>query len=102
MYRDCFLITSIFLVIYSVNNMVFSGGLLLRLDLLLRKSIRYNHHTQNYEGSLFEGIIPTGLKINKKPAFQPISGNFHQQWDSFIRHGKKAGKFITRRIRKSN
>ena len=56
--------------------MAFSGGLLSRFDLLLQKSVRYNHHKQNYERSLFEGIIPTGLKINKKPAFQPISGNF--------------------------
>ena len=79
MYKDYFLITSIFLVTYSVNGMIFSGGLLPQLDLLLQKSIRYNHHKQNYERSLFEGIIPTGLKINKKPAFQPISGNFHQQ-----------------------
>ena len=45
--------------------MVFSGGLLSGLDLLLQKSIRFNHHKQNYERSLFEGIIPTGLKINK-------------------------------------
>ena len=61
--------------------MAFSGGLLSRFDFLLRKSVRYNHHKQNYEGSLFEGIIPKGLKINKKPAFQPISGNFYQQWN---------------------
>ena len=84
MYKDYFLITSIFLVIYSVNGMVFSGGLLSRLDLLLQKSIRYNHHKQNYERSLFEGIIPTGLKINKKPTFQPISGNFYQQWNTVL------------------
>ena len=63
--------------------MVFSGGLLTRLDLLLQKSIRYNHHKQNYERSLFEEIIPTGLKINKKPAFQPISGNFYQ-WNTVL------------------
>ena len=36
---------------------------------LLQKSIRYNHHKQNYERSLFEGIIATGLKINKKQRF---------------------------------
>ena len=61
--------------------MVFSGTFLSRLDLLLQKSIRYNHHKQNYERSLLEGIIATGLKINKKPAFQPISGNFYQHWN---------------------
>ena len=64
--------------------MVFNGGLLSQLDLLLQKSIRYNHHKQNYERSLFEGIIATGLKINKKPAFQPISGNFYQKWNTVL------------------
>ena len=49
--------------------MVFSGGLLSGLDLLLQKSIRFNHHKQNYERSLFEGIIPTGLKINENERF---------------------------------
>ena len=47
MYKDYFLITSIFLVIYSVNGMVFSVRLFSRLDLLLQKSVRYNHHKQN-------------------------------------------------------
>ena len=61
--------------------MVFSGGLLSRLDLLLQKSIRYNHHKQNYEGRVFEGIIPAGLK---KTAFQPISSNFYQQWNTVL------------------
>ena len=54
------------------------------LDLILQKSIRHNHHKQNYERSLFEGIIATGLKTNKKPAFQPISGNFYQQWNTVL------------------
>ena len=49
--------------------MAFSGGLLSRMNLLLKNSIRYNHHKQNYERSLFEGIIPKGLKINNKPGF---------------------------------
>ena len=40
MYKDYFFITSNVLVIYSVNGMVFSGGLLLRLDLLLKTSLR--------------------------------------------------------------
>ena len=63
MYKDYFLITSIFLVIYSVNGMVFSGGLVSRLGLLLQKSVRYNHHKQNYERCIFEGIIPARLVI---------------------------------------
>ena len=61
--------------------MVFSGGLLSQLDFLLQMFVRCNHHKQNYERSLFEGIIPTWLKIKKKTAFELISGNFYQQWN---------------------
>ena len=61
----------------------FSWGLLSRLDLLLQISIRNNLYKINYE-SLSERIIWTGLKINKKPAFQQISDNFHQQWNTVL------------------
>ena len=64
--------------------MVFSGRFLSRFDLLLQKSIRYNHHKQNYERSLLEGIIASGLKINKTPAFQPRSANFYQHWNTVL------------------
>ena len=37
--------------------MVFSGGILLHLDILFQKSTQYNHHKDNYERSLLEGII---------------------------------------------
>ena len=53
--------------------MVFSGGILSRLDILFQKSIWYNHDKANYERSLLEGIIPTGLKL--EPAFEPVSEN---------------------------
>ena len=29
-------------------------------------------------------MIPTGLKIYKKPAFQPIQGNFYQRWNTVL------------------
>ena len=29
-------------------------------------------------------MIPTGLKINKKPASQPIQGNFYQRWNTVL------------------
>ena len=31
-----------------------------------------------------EGIIPTGLKLNKQPAFEPVSDNFPVQWDNVL------------------
>ena len=36
--------TPIIFIIVSVNGMVFSGGLLSRLDILLQKFTLYNHH----------------------------------------------------------
>ena len=56
--------------------MIFSGGIISHLDILFQKSIQYNHHKENYEKSLLEGIITTGLKLNKQPAFEPVSENF--------------------------
>lgn len=38
--------------------MVFSGGILSRLDILFQKSIQYNHHEKNYERISLERIIP--------------------------------------------
>ena len=31
-----------------------------------------------------EGIIPSGLKIKKKPAFQPVSEDFEAKWNSIL------------------
>ena len=82
--------------------MVFSGGLLSGLDLLLQKSIRFNHHKQNYERSLFEGIIPTGLKINENERSNQYRVISTYNGTQFYTTRKKAGKVITRRIRESN
>ena len=51
--------------------------------------IRYNHHKANYERSLLEGIIPTGLKLNKRPAFEPVSDNFLFQWNNVLFDAEK-------------
>ena len=47
-----------------------------QLDILLQKSLHYVHHRENYIQSLEENFIPSGLEINKKPAFSPISEDF--------------------------
>ena len=55
-----------------VNGMVLYDGATTTLDHLVQKSLRYKHHKQNYIRSLDEGIIPTGLRINKKPATNTV------------------------------
>ena len=59
--------------------MVFSGGLLSWLDLLLEKFTRYYHHKQNYERRFSEQIIPTELKNNKN-----LSDNYYQKWNKVL------------------
>ena len=46
--------------------------------------LRYKHHKLNYIQSLEEGIIPSGLKIKNKPAFQPVSEDFGPKWNSIL------------------
>ena len=72
--KEVYRLINLFIIItFSVNGMVFSGGILPRLDILFQKSIWYNHDKTNYERSLLEGIIPTGLKL--EPAFETVSEN---------------------------
>ena len=67
----------------------FSGGFLSRLNILLQKFTRYNHHQKNYERKLLEGIVPTGLKLKKGPAFQPILADFDLNWDNVLYGAEK-------------
>ena len=53
--------------------MVIQDGGMSLLDILLQKSLRYKHHRENYIQKVEKIVIPSGLKINKKPAFAPIS-----------------------------
>ena len=80
------LINLVILVLHNVlplgNGMVLHREGLLHLDLLMQKSLRYKHHKLNYIQSLEEGIIASGLKIKKKPAFQPVSEDFEAKWNS--------------------
>ena len=39
--------------------------------------------------SLEHVIIPSGLKINKKPAFIPVSNDFTERWNNILRSGKE-------------
>ena len=51
---------------------------------LFQKSLRYNHHKENYKISLEEGVTPTGLKLRKAPAFLPVTDCFQQKWDAIL------------------
>ena len=61
-----------------IKGMVLNDGLS-HLDHLFQKSLRYQHHKENYKISLKEGIIPTGLKIKKEPGFVPVTGQFNKK-----------------------
>ena len=75
--KVCPLINLIMLVLHNVlplaNEMVLHGETLSHLDLFVRKSLQYKAHKLNYIHSLEEGIVPSRLKIKRKPAFQPVS-----------------------------
>ena len=63
---------------YSNKEMVYDG-ITLKLEHLMQKSIRYQHHHLRYKESLNNGLIPNGLKINKKPAIRPVSEDFFEK-----------------------
>ena len=55
------------------------------LDSLVEKSLRYQHHKENYVKSIYDQIVPTGLQIKKKPAFMPVSKDFDKRWRAVLR-----------------
>ena len=59
------------------------------LDHLFQKSLRHNHHKENYEMSLEEGVTPTGLKLRKGPAFLPVTDGFQQKWDAILLNAER-------------
>ena len=69
--------------------MVLHGETFSHLDLLVQRSLRYKHHKLNYIQSLEEGIIPSGLKIKKKPAFQIVSDYFEDKWNSILYNAER-------------
>ena len=57
--------------------------------ILLQKSSQYKHHKENTLYSLEHGKIPSGLKINKKPAFIPALNNFTERWNKILRSAEE-------------
>ena len=63
--KDYLVITlNLYIPFTLVNRMVIQDGRMSQLDILLQKSLRYKHHSENYIQSLEEKVIPSGLKIN--------------------------------------
>ena len=70
------------------NGMVVFDGST-HLGYLYQKSLRYQHHRENYLTSLLEGLIPSGLRINKRPAFESVSDEFENKWNSVLYDAEK-------------
>ena len=71
--------SSLLIFLAIVKRMVIENDELLDLALLLQKSLQYKYHKENYLYSLEHGIIPSRLKINKKPTFIPVLNDFTEK-----------------------
>ena len=80
---------SLLIFLAMVQRMAVENDALSHLDLLLQQSLRYKHHKENYLYSLEHGIIPSGLKINRKPAFVPVSNDFTNKWNNILRSAEE-------------
>ena len=89
MRKDLRVITFLVIILYHMINgmVVFDGNT--HLDYLYQKSLRYQHHRENYLTSLLEGLIPSGLRINKRPAFESVSDEFENKWNSVLYDAEK-------------
>ena len=70
-------------LITIIKGVALSDGNL-HLDNLFQKLLRYNHHKENYQTSLRDGIIPPGLQIKKEPAIVPVTKDFQKHWESIL------------------
>ena len=64
----------------KVHEMVYFDGNT-QLDLLYEKSLLYQHHRENYQTSLLEGLTTSGSRIKKRPAINAIFDTFEEQWN---------------------
>ena len=68
----------LFFAIQLVDWMVLHEGATTTLDHLVQKSLKYKHYKWNYIRNLDEGIIPTGLRINKKLVVNTFLSDFNK------------------------
>ena len=83
------MIIYILLTISLVEGMSLTNDGTQHLERLLHKTMRYQHHRQNYEESLRTGMVPKGLRIKKAPAFEPVSKDFNIRWDEMLYKAEK-------------
>ena len=84
------LITSSLLIFLAmVQQMVIENDGLSHLDLLLQKPLGFKHHKENYYVILEHEIIPSGMKINKKPAFILVCNDFTERWNNILRSAEE-------------
>ena len=83
------MIIYILLTTSLVEGMSFMDDGTQHLERLFHKTIRYQHHQQNYEESIRTGIVPKGLRIKKAPVFEPISKAFYIKWDKILHNAEK-------------
>ena len=84
-----FMIIYILLTISSIEGMSLMNDGTQRPERLLYKTMRYQHHRQNYVESMRTETVPKGLRIKKAPAFEPISKNFYIGWDEVLYNAEK-------------
>ena len=59
-----------------VIRMAYIEGNLL-LNLLFQRTLRYEHHRENFRESLLNKITPVGLRIKNSPVIVPVNEDFH-------------------------
>ena len=73
-------------IIYTLHNdkgMIYDGDTI-KLEQLVQKSIRYQHHHLNYKENLENGLAPKELKINKRPAIKPVMEIFFEKCNTVL------------------
>ena len=58
-------------------------------DFLYQKSLCYQHHRENYQTSLLEGMTPSRLQIKKCQTINAISDTFEEQWNFVFYNAEK-------------
>ena len=53
-------------------------------DRIYQRSLRYEHHQENYQSSLQHGITPFGLQLKKLAQIESISEDFRTKWSNIL------------------
>ena len=80
--------TNILVIIFLVNGMMIYDGNMSQ-EKLVQKSLRYQHHQNNYKDTPASGLIPLGLKINKSPAIEIVADDFELKWKNKLYNAER-------------